>query len=75
MWEDAPCIGPEDHEPRNEFCVGPVSLGAVAPAGREGFDLGWRQLPRRNPGSVKGGPQTPYTAPSATTAKVDDGGK
>ena len=75
MWEGAPCIRPECHEPCNEFRVDPVGLGACAPADGEGFDLGWRQLPRQDPGSVKGGPQTPYTAPSATSAKAAGGGK
>ncbi|MEE4188569.1 MAG: hypothetical protein V2I76_09010, partial [Roseobacter sp.] len=47
-------------EPRDEFCVDPVGSCPRASAGCEGFDLRWRQLPGRDPGTVKGGPQSPF---------------
>ena len=73
MWQHTSRIRPEGHEARNEFRVDPIGLGACALARGEGLDLGGRQLPGRNPSSVKGGPQTPHTAPSATSAKAADG--
>ena len=59
MWQHTSRIRPEGHEARNEFRVDPIGLGACALARGEGLDLGGRQLPGRNPSSVKGGPQTP----------------
>ena len=56
MRKGAPCIGPESHEPRNEFRVDPVSFGPCAPTGGEGLDLRGRQLPCRDPCGVQGGP-------------------
>nr|WP_245510690.1 hypothetical protein [Antarcticimicrobium sediminis] len=54
MWEVAPCIGAESHESRNDFRIDPVGFGTRATAGREGLDLGRRQLPCRHSGTIKG---------------------
>ena len=68
MWQHTSRIRPEGHEARNEFRVDPVGLGACAPGRGEGLDLGGRQLPGRNPSSVKGGPQTPFLSTSGLEA-------
>ena len=52
-------IRSKQHEPRDEFRVDPIRLGPCASAGSECFDLCRWQLPGRDPGTVKGGPQSP----------------
>ena len=53
-------IRSEDHEARDEFRIDTVCLGPRAPAGGEGFDLRWRQLPGRYAGCVQCSPQSPF---------------
>jgi hypothetical protein len=60
VWECAPRIGAESHETRSEFRIDPVGFGTRAPAGREGLDLGGRQLPCRDACAFKHGPQSPF---------------
>lgn len=77
MLEVAPCIRPERHDARNEFCVNPIGFGACASARREAFDLRRQQLPCRDPGGVAVlsllYPQFAILLPSAALAEVADG--
>ncbi len=52
--------------------IDPIGLGACAQARGEGFDLGWRQLPARDCGSVNGGPQTPFLSTATRTHDPPD---